>query len=374
MKKLLALISTSALLFAACGGDGGPDPSSDPKAALVEGFKKLGESGITATLRLNSTPEDLTAMAAADGDTLTDEQAQMILDSSISVTTNNETDPAKQQMEIAADIAGLDNAVELKVVDETLYARADVRGLAEVFGAPTEELDAAAAQAPPGFEFIGPAIEGQWLSLAGFADLAKQFGGGLGASGAQEEDAQKFADAMAGVLDSSATVTHEGSDDVGDHLVATINIKDFYSKFVEALGSLSGIAAGQLSQLPPESEVPDQDISFDAWVADGRVVQVEFNLVQFREIPEADFPEGVDTLGILLELEEFGGDIEAPSDAVPIDINALMQGFMGGMGGMTGEEPPGTGTELPADFCEQLADAPEEVQSQFSQECPELQG
>jgi hypothetical protein len=370
VKRLITLIAASALLFAACGGDSGPDPAENPKDALVEGLRALGEEGLTVTLSVNSTPEDLATLAEGGMDA---ETAGKVLDSSVVFTTNGETDPEASQFEMAVNVAGIENAIELKVVDKVLYARAAVRELAEEFGADTSEFDALAAQTPPGFEFIGPALEGEWLSLPGLDQLAQQLGGGAiqEPSEGDQEQAQALIDDMVATFESSSEVTHEGSDDVGDHLVATVNIREFYEGFSDAIGSLGGLAGAQTGTLPPASEVPDEELAVDFWVDDGRVVQVEFDFTQASEFPESEFPEGIETLGLRAVIEEFDGAVEAPEDATEIDINALMQGFLGG--GMTDGGTGTDGSELPADFCEQLEGAPEEVVSQFAEECPELQ-
>lgn len=373
MRRLLAILASSALVFAACSGDSGPDPSENPKQSLVSGFEALGDGGVTATLRLDTTVEDLIILSEGEG--LTEEQAQQIIDSSVAITTNGEIDPDRQQVEVVANIGGVDSAIELKFLDDTLYARASVRELTETFGGDTSELEAAAQQAPPGFEFIGPAIEGEWISMSGFQALAEQFGAMAGAqqpTEEQQEQAQKFMDDMAAVLENNAEVTHEGSDDAGDHLVVTVNVREVYGEFVEALGAFGGLAAAQMGQMPPESEIPDKDVRFDAWVSDGQISQLLFDFTQFGDWEGADMPEGLENFGILLELEEFDGSIEAPDDATNVDMQQLMQGFMGGMGVGSGSMTPET--EVPADFCEQLKEAPEDVQAQFEAECPELAG
>lgn len=373
MRRLLAIIATSALVFAGCNSGGsGPDASEDPKAALVAGFKALGDGGLTATLRLDTTVEDLMVMNEESGDSLTEEQAQQFIDSSLQFTTNGETEPEKSQFEMIANVAGLENAVEVKYRDDTLYARASVRDLTEEFGGNTAELDMAASQAPPGFDFIGPAIEGEWIGITGFQALSEQLGAMAGAPQAEEqqEQAQQMMSEMAAVLENNAEVTHEGSDDAGDHLVASVNARQVYGEFVEALGTLGGLASAQMAQLPPESEIPDEDMTFDAWVSDGQLSQLLFDFTQFGDWEGADMPEGLERFGLLVEMEEFDGEIEVPEDVTNVDVQQLMQTFMGGMG--IGSDTMVPETEVPADFCEQLKEAPEDVQAQFEAECPEL--
>lgn len=372
MKRLLAALVASLLVFAACGGDSGPDPADDPKAALVSGMQALGEGGLSVTISLNSTAEDLSAMAEADGSTLTEDDAAKILESSFTLATNNETDPDAQQVEMSVNVAGMERAIELKVVEQVLYFRASIRDLVTEFDGDTSDLESAMAEAPPGFDFIGPAIEGEWIALTGAKELAEQMGGAAASpSEEDQEQANKFAAQMSQVLQNSATVEHEGSDDIGEHVIASVNVRDAYEGFTQALGTLGGLASSQMGTLPPASEVPDENIRLDAWLDGGRVVQLEFDLTQFSEFPEADFPEGVETLGLRVALDEFDGNVEVPETAAEVDLMTLLQGMMGGMtgsGSTTGME-----SEVPADFCESLEGAPEEVVTQFAEECPELQ-
>lgn len=375
MRRLMAILAGSVLLIAGCGGDSGPDPAEDPKGALVSAFRALGDSGMTLTVRLNAGVDDLIALAQGSGDALPEEDAQKILDSSLRITTNGESDPENSQTEIAVNVAGLENAIEMKFRDDTLYARASVRELVEEFGGSAAEIDQAVAGAPPGFEFIGPAIEGEWIGLTGFQALADQLGAMAGQPPAEEqqEEAEKMAEAMAQLLQDNANVTHEGSDDAGDHMVVTMNLRDTYTGFVQILGTFGSLGGAQMGQLPPESEIPDRDVVFDTWVDGGRVTQVEFDITQFSDLPEAEIPADVENFGILVEFEEFDGEIEAPEDFNEVDLQQLMQAFLGGLGGMTETETSAPTTEMPDDFCEQLAEAPPEVIAQFEAECPELQ-
>jgi hypothetical protein len=127
----------------------------------------------------------------------------------------------------------------------------------------------------------------------------------------------------------------------------------------------------------PAADVPDREIVVDAWVDDGDLTQIELDLTQFRDLPEAEFPEGVENLAIRLTLEEFTGGVEQPSDAAEVDLNALMQGFMGGMsGGTTGGGGTGGAGDVCAQLDQQLQGQPQDVVDQFEQiygqQCPEV--
>jgi hypothetical protein len=239
-----------------------------------------------------------------------------------------------------------------------------------------EELEAgiAEAQAQPGFEFLTPAVDGQWLHLAGAKEFAEQFGGMQGIPSPDADLQQKAVEAMRKAVDDSATVTSEGSDDIGDHLVANVDLRAFYGGITDALGTLTqGMPAGQL---PPASEVPEADLKLDIWLADGTVKQVSFDLLQLSQLSEdVDIPEGVDELGILLQLDSFDDEVEVPGDAVEVDLQqifqGLMQGMTGGVSGSSSEAVPAAGTDM-TELCEQLKEAPDDVKKQFAEQCPDL--
>ncbi|MGI8773767.1 MAG: hypothetical protein ACR2KQ_01950 [Actinomycetota bacterium] len=162
MKRISIILLSLALIFVACSGDSGPDPAENPKDALTSAFEKLGDGGYTFTLRVDSDPGSLAALSADDGGTpMTEEDAQKLLDSSISFSGTDEEDAQERDAAITVNVAGNEDAIEIRVIDEALFARADVRELVETFGGTTAELDQVASQSPPGFEFIGSAIEGE---------------------------------------------------------------------------------------------------------------------------------------------------------------------------------------------------------------------
>jgi hypothetical protein len=281
-------------------------------------------------------------------------------------------DPANAEFELSVDIAGDEDSVEVKFLESTLYVRADVAGLMEVFGADPAQLDAFAAQAQgqPGFEFVEPAINGEWIAMTGFEQLLQQ----AGASQNQLTDAQQEAlRSFATALEDSSEVEAGDKDGPGTNLVATIQIRDLYRAVLD-LQEKVGAAAGQM---PPIDEVPDEEVSIDTWVDDGKLTQLQLDLTQFRDFPDAEFPEGVDQLALTVGIAEFTGGVEAPDSAAEVDLNQIMQGLMGGFGSGGAAPPaPGGGDELCDQLEQQLKGQPQEVIDQFvqiyGQQCPGL--
>ena len=369
MRRLFSVLLAAGLVLSACGGDsgGGPDPADDPKGALINAFQNLAEyEGTSMTFGVDSTSEDLVALAEGD---LTEEQADIILNSSIQFKGNQAESFEDAEGEFVVDIDG--SLIEFRFVDNVVYARGDVRDLVDKFGGSQEELDAAAAQAGAQFTFVEPLVEGEWVGFEGFQELMEQAAGGS-ISSPDPELQKKFTEDLTRAVEDSATVTEEGSDDAGTHLVADVNIKDLYNALQESFASLSQVPG---ADLPSGEEIPDENIKVDFWVDDGFLTQIGFDLVQFKDIEGAEFPEGVDELSLLLEIEELGDSIEEPDAAETVNLQELMGGLMGGLGGLGGTDTDtGTDTETGGteDLCETLKDSPPEVQAQFAEQCPEF--
>lgn len=369
MRKTSIVLVTMALFLGACFGDTGPDPAAEPKEALTNAFDKLGDGGYRFVVRLDSDTDSLIALSADEGGTpMEQEDAQKLLDSSFSMATTDEEDPAERNTEIQVNVAGNEDAVEARAIDKALYLRAEVREIAELLGQSPSELDRLAAESPPGFEFLGPAIDGEWLAVDNLEELSRQLTGGMAPTpdaGAQ----QQFVDHVGTALEGSSEVTSEGEDDAGHRLVAKVSVREFYEQIRGSLQSL----AGQLPKgsLPPATEVPDEDVSFDVWVDGGEVSQMRLDLLQLEVFGDEPVPEGVDRLAILIEVEGFGDSVDVPDDAVEVDTTALMQGLLQGAAGASGSESI-TAPGNPDELCDQLAGAPPEILEQFAEQCPEL--
>lgn len=361
MRRSLLILSLSALGLASCGG-GGPDPQANPKAALTSAFESLTQAeGITMTMSVRSDTASIQAMSEGE---LSEDEAQKILDSSITVTGRNESDPKEAQSEVSVDMAGIDNAVEMKFIGTTMYVRAEVREIMELFGVDPAGADRFVADArTAGIEWAEPAVEGGWLEIAGLDQFAKQFGAtGLDQTPAQQRE---LLEKMNNVIEESASAEPGDKDGPGDHLVVRLDLRSLYDGFKEMAGALETMEG---AGLPPASEVPDEEIVLDLWIEDDFVRQLELDFLQFQDFEGAEIPAGVEQAALRFTFEEFDGEVEAPDESTVVDTKQLAAMF-GGMGGMSGS----SGVSEPADICEQLKGAPPEVLEEFAEECPELQ-
>lgn len=385
MRKWLALLTIPALLLGACSNEGdAPAAEDDPTGALVAAFEETAASEAqTITISLQSTPESLAA--AAEGSELPPEAAETILGSSITVTGTKAEDPADQSFRMTLAVPNSDGA-EVIFSGGDLYLRADVRGLAEAFGQDTTMIDQflqspTAQQAP----FLEPAVNGEFIRIEGTEELTGGTGGTAELGQQQEQILREFSEAIR----ADAEVTSEGEDDVGEHLVVSIPFQTLMQRFTELASQLGG----GLAPTPPESEVPEGDFTFDVWIADGRVAQMELDIVQLSESAEGDVPEGVEELAVRMEFSEEAEDITPPEDAVTVTGEQIMGLIFGGAfggGGFPGDTPTddtsgGGGDDTTGggggdDICsvyeglppETFEGLPQETLDQIEQLCPEI--
>ena len=369
MRRILVALLAALLLGSACGGGGVGD---DPKGALLDALNALNASeGERVELTLESTVESLRFLAADDGEDLSEEDAQKILDSSLTIAGREGETPQDGQALVVLNIAGTD-AVELRVVDRSFFVRVDAEGLMEELDQDPAQLQAFAQQATAaGFTFAQPAIEGEWLTIKGLDKLAQQAGGSPPPEAAR---AQEIFNEFEAAIREDARVEAGDKEGPGDHLVIEIPLRETYQRFLDDIANLGArIPVGD--GFPDVSEVPDESITVDAWVEDDRLTQIELDIKQFEKFAEKgdELPEGVKRLALRLAIDEFTDEVEAPKDAVEIDPRQLMQAFFGAAMGQAGASSGAVQQQAPSQIdCSQLKGAPPEVIQQFAEQCPQL--
>lgn len=243
----------------------------------------------------------------------------------------------------------IDHIVELRFIDQKLYARADVAEIARLAGGSADEITAGieGMAQQEGFGFLRDAVGGKWLvaDLSAFGDLAKGYGkmfegltgGSTPTSGpaASAEDASAFKalkDAVGKALSEDVSIKEEKSDDTGDHYVATVkSLRSFYAKVKPALDqALPALGIpGMSDPLPAPDEVPDRPASLDVWIKGGRVVRLQLPIAQLD-------PEGTTSsdVALRLDIDRSAPSLSAPADAVAVDVAGIIGGYMRQFSGM----------------------------------------
>ncbi|MDQ3982198.1 MAG: hypothetical protein M3271_05900 [Actinomycetota bacterium] len=339
-RRVAALLVAGALLSGACSDDPGEAAAENPKQAFADALDALAEyEGVTAVVTIEGDPDDL---AVAD---TPPEVAEKVLNSSLTISSRGST-PEDAQAEIVVNVDGNEDAVELRMVEQSLYTRADVRELVDDFGGDSAEIEAAAEQfSAQGFGWAQALVDGEWIGIEGLDRAVEQITGQQ--QPADQEEAAAVLDQVTLILEQNASVASEGTDDVGAHLVVSVPVRETVQDLVGALQGIGGLPTGAL---PTEGlqDVPEGDIPIDVWIDDGRLVQLELDFVAIaRELGEKP-PDGVDRLGLRMTIDEFTDEIEAPADFEAIDLEEILQGVFGGFAGQTEiPAPPGRDVVIP---------------------------
>ena len=369
MRRFLISLCAAALVLSACSD--GPDASKDPKGALTAAFERMaGSEGQTMEFSVRSDEASLAALSEGD---MSEEDASMILESSVTISSTNPEDPKDVEFEMVVDIAG--DLLEVKQLDQVAYVRIDGRELIEKFGS-AADIEAGLAEMPPEFAWLNSLVDGEWIALTGAEALQEQLGG----QAPNAEAEKKLTEDLIRAIEENAQVRSEGEEDFGDHLVATMQVRPLFESLMQSMQSLGGLPGlgGAGAPVPSASEIPDEEVEVHFWVDNGTLTQVELDVTQFEDwAATEDFPEGVKEMALRISFEEFDGGVEAPDAAEEVDLMQVMQTFMGGMNsGMTPPQPqpaPGEGQSSIDDLCKSLEGAPDDVVKQFAAECPELQ-
>jgi len=327
--RTAVVTAAAALVLTGCGSGAGTTSSKDPKAAFTTGIDSLNDTDVlTVTLKLDTTPDALIGFAKESGDTLDPTIAKDIASGQIvfeTKTTNgkklSEIKPG-QTNQTAARFAFDDNGTtyaELRSLDNSLYIRADVKGLLDLFQKSKmyADLQARAGQMPP---FVKAFVGGQWVSLNldVLKSLAGQFGGGAAASPNPAQMQKLFTDLKA-VLGKDVTVARVGTDDQGDHLQLTAQSRTLVTDLLQAVGASVPVAGLALGKFDP-NKVPEHSIKVDAWVKDGALSKLSLDVTQFAKPGEV---KAGDKLPVVLTFDRSGDDVSKPDTSTPVDLTQL---------------------------------------------------
>jgi hypothetical protein len=339
LPRLLAGGAVVALLTgtAACGMQ-----AAEPKIALRDAASNFaaGRSGALELSIASSADEVHAFMAAVDSSTgetaMADEDLATLLSSSLGYGYDlgaDRKDVSDDAARFVVNVGDLE-AGEFVAVGDFAYARVDLDGLAKQFPEMQEGLDSFRAglsgegDAAMPQELVAPAtalLDGDWISLnlQAYIDQLKEMSAGEGADpagmGFSEETAAKARDLFGAALKDAVTSVERktADEELGDHLVASVDLRKAYAKL---RSDLPGLLTGEMAdsaekELPPVDEIPDRQFDVSFWVRDGDLTRVELDVAQFLDKPAGH---------LLLRADVLPAEkITAPSDAVEFDFEAI---------------------------------------------------
>ncbi|MFC8722717.1 hypothetical protein [Kitasatospora sp. NPDC057198] len=227
--------------------------------------------------------------------------------------------------------------LDVRLVGDKMYAKADVRAIAELGGASEADL-ADLDQLPPEAAPFKDLIDGKWVSADAdaFKRLSRQMAGAGAAYDAEDGGAnpgtapsvdpsvlQHFCDSMKGALSRNVTLSDHGKSGDADVIrvsaSASALLDSVYGSISDAAKEIPGAP-----KLPSKREfegfgkAPDRRLAADVRIVDGRASAITVDLAQF-----ADDVDWSVHLPLRLGISAADTPIPAPSGATPFDVDKL---------------------------------------------------
>ena len=342
-----ASVSIAAVALTAVGC--GTVTQLSARQELSNAFGSLDDqSTLGLAVSLDVPAERLVELAAAEGDDLSLDQAELLAGSSITVTVASpDGHPLESLAPDATPSMGIavvtpdGELAELRVVDQDLYARANVARIASIAGSPAPTASELGVDGVRGLDFVPDALAGKWLVADGdqLKAMGEQFG--LPTTESSEPDPStldRLRDKVGAAFDRSVTVTEDGEDaDLGHRYLLQASPRRLLSEIpglVEGLGTAQADLGRLLDPMTEDlSSVPDEPATLAVYVRDGVASAVRLDLGQFDDDGQ------LDGVALLVRFTRSDEGLDAPAEATPVDVPALAQMVLfSGMAG-SGDDP-----------------------------------
>ena len=315
---LAGLGLATALTVSACGGGGSSaKPGGDPKAAVTSAFQAVGQShGVSLRASLDSSPEDLKKISAAQPQQLGADEQKALLDGAVATTLTARDGATLAQggnaYAVSAQLAGR-SVIDVVAKDGVLYLKTDAKTLLGRFGFQMSDARNLIQGADPVITTPGNALlDGKWVS----ADLArsglpKDFGATL-PNPAQQ---QRLLVSLEAAFEAKAKVTAAGP--AGAYQV-TAPARPIAEAVQDDLVALAGkdLATDVRQEI---KDIPPGDVTFDVFLRDGQLNRITLDLVPFLDHPVKDAK-----LTLTLDVDPDPEPVRAPSGAVEIDVPKVL--------------------------------------------------
>ncbi|WP_031518769.1 hypothetical protein [Streptomyces sp. NRRL F-5123] len=361
----MALITAGA---AACGND---EPST-PQGKVTNAFTNLGDQkSVTVGLSFDGSAQQIYA-AMKDQDDFDLSDATMLAGLRISAAMSADKPFAQLKNGDKGGNLGLTFAsgasggkdgtalVGLRVVDEKLYVKVDLKAIAKLDPSDKDlqELNSvvgSADQMPSNFASVKQLVKGGWVSLdpKGFEDFFKSLGAGDDSSGDSGSSDSSGDDPLAGLglpgglptalptdlanksvtqlvaplrasLTRDAKLTDLGTTDGADHIRASIPARALVKDLQSGLGSLSKSLPGGVTK--DLNDVPNKTVDVDLAIKGGKLTHITVDLAQLDDTIHGKLP-------LDLSIDGDAGPVSAPSGAQQLNPQDLMGLVMSQLGG-----------------------------------------
>lgn len=364
----VALITTGA---AACGGESGT-----PQGKVGNAFDKLAASNtVTVGLGFDGTADQIYA-AMKNEDGFTRNNAELLSSLRLSLTASSQksfnllgTSKSGAKggafaIALSTDAQGSDAAAgfngtglaEIRYVDQKMYLRFDLKGLAKLDpkSSTSNQLNQflnQTDQLPSSLASVKAALKGQWVSIdpKAFQDFIKsmgaQGGGSDGSSGSADSpfgaagpklsaaQQRQLIEGLKRALAHNVTYKDLGHHDGADHVQVTVParafVKEAATDLEPVLTKLPGFQASDLTDMKNAKGVPNKNVSVDVAVKGGKLSAITFDVAQLDTQAHGPVP-------LKLTFKGSAQSLGAPQGATVLNPQDIMGLFMSGLPGMPG--------------------------------------
>jgi hypothetical protein len=339
MRSRRYLLSVASLVaVGSLGFSTGSGTNSGAATQLQQGWRSLSSlPQVTMSLHMDTTVQELEALPGGTPPNV----AKLIAGGSIVVreaTASGRPLSSLRQLSglgqelssVELDVVGeLDGSplVELRAVGGVLYAQLNVAGLGSVLASLGRSLSAAEGQLPPAVA-ADPAVhalfDGEWVSLDLESALRQLGSAGVIHSGsAGRAQARGLVGALSSALAREVHVAKLGQvARLGTDLVLSADAQNLAKALLSAASQVlpKQVTSKEVSQAV--ARLPHRTAQLHAYVAGGTLTRISLDLAQLAK--KGELPAGT-TLPLVLEVSHAPVAITAPSGAVPLDLQRLIQ-------------------------------------------------
>ncbi|MES5824687.1 hypothetical protein [Streptomyces sp. RG80] len=316
---------------------------------LDQAFEEVGKKKtLSFEVDLDADVASLKALDAASdpepGEEIPDEVAELLSGAKITVTVQSkkplEKSGEKDLVGTAMKVSTSDgDLVEYRVIGDYTYIRADMDALGKTTGSPLPDAD----DLPPEAGAMKDVLQGKWVKF-NTKEMDRAGAEDGPASSLDSKTQKKLVNALRKVVAREVEFKTTGGGDGTEHVTATA---PFRTLITELLGEIRPV----VKDLPPGMELPtakdlkdapNAKVTADFTLKNGELAQVDIDLAKLAENAK------VKNLGLTLRMRE-GTLPSAPAGATTLDLNDLMNGFLGGpvlsdaeidTSGLNGEDVP----------------------------------
>jgi hypothetical protein len=368
MRKTLAAAGVVALITAgsaACGTD-----KTTPQGKVSNAFENFGKQNtVTVGLGFDGSADQIYAALKGEDDfTQADAKLLASLNLSLGVTSKKSfsllgktqsTQGGAISFALTSEESGGKSLAEIRVVDQKLYLRADIKSLEKLDTSSSASSDTAqldqflnqADQLPSSLDSVKSALKGDWISIdpKAFAAFAKSMAGGSADSGSGSSSGdstettspldgipgmpkmdaatvKKLVAALKASLATNVTYKDLGSHDGADHIQVSAPARQLAKAIGDNLAPvLKDVPGFDAKSLQDTSGVPNKTLSVDVALKGGDISAITFDIAQLDDQAKGKLP-------LTLTLDGSAKPVTAPAGAKvvnPQDIMGLVMSSMG---------------------------------------------